>query len=86
MYLMPANLDYSVKYNFIQHKLSKGLMCAGEDGWDIKLALKHIINDTTLSFTKKDKELAEILLTAFEGREKLQEEHFQIHCKGLGMK
>ena len=61
-------------------------MWAGEDGWDIKLALNHIIKDTTLSFTNQDKELAQILLTAFEGRIKMQEEHFQIHLKRLGMK
>ena len=86
MYLLPANLDFSVKYNFIMNKIGRSLMCMGEEGWDIKKSLHHIIEDKDLSFTSQDKELAQIVLNAFQAYPKMQNEHFKIHCKGLGIK
>ena len=84
MFMLPSNLDFWVKYNFIMNTLGKGLMKQGENGWDICESLRYITN-TPESFTKVEQELAEIVLSGIEGKPKLQEEYFRIYCKGLGV-
>lgn len=86
MFLMPANLDFSVKYNFIMNALQKSLMCQGENGWDIKESLKFIINTNVPDFTLEEKAISEIVLSALEENPKMQEEHFRVYCKGLGVR
>lgn len=84
MYMLPSNLDFCVKYNFIMHTLGKSLMKQNENGWDIWESLRYII-DSPKVFTKVEQELAEIVLSGIEGKPKLQEEYFRIYCKGLGV-
>lgn len=86
MFLLPANLDFCVKYNFIMHTLEKSLMSQSTHGADITYALRNIIENEEDGYTQIDKELAEVVLSALDGRDKIREEHFKIHCKGLGVR
>lgn len=79
MYLLPANLDFSVKYSFIMNSLGKALTYQDKKGWDIKESLKFIINTTDFGYTNADKQLAQLVLSAIQGRPEIQEEHFRIH-------
>jgi hypothetical protein len=86
MYLLPANLDSSVKYGFIMNTLQKSLLYQGQQGWDITGSLKHIIEYENAGYSEVDIELAKIVLSAIEDRPDIQDEHFRIHSKGLGVK
>ena len=58
----------------------------GQDtkGWNIQETLRTIIKEDW--YNTQEKELAEILLSAFRGRTNMQEDYFKIHCKGLGVR
>ena len=86
MYLLPTNLDFWVKYDFIMHTLQKSVMCQGANGWDIKECLKYIVSSNDIEYTTADKEISEIMLSAIETRPDIQEKYLKIHCKGLGVR
>ena len=65
--------------------LGKALACQGNNGWDIRESLNFIINAEDIGYSKADKELAEIVLSALKAQPGSQEENFKIHCKGLGV-
>lgn len=82
--LLPSNLDLKVKYSFIMNSLQKALIDQNRNGWNILCSLRTIMNGD--NYSKIDKQLAEILLKALEGRQEIQDEFFRIHCKGLGVR
>jgi bifunctional pyridoxal-dependent enzyme with beta-cystathionase and maltose regulon repressor activities len=67
------------------HKLEKAIMQQGKEGWNILEALNFIMNSDDFGYTSQDKELAEIVYSAIEGRKALRDENFRIHSKGLGV-
>lgn len=50
------------------------------------MSLKHIVEYENAGYSDVDKELAHIVLSAIEDRPDIQDEHFRIHSKGLGVR
>lgn len=64
--------------------LQRALIDQNRNGWNILESLKTILNGA--NYTQIEKELAEILMNALEGRQDIQDDYFKIHCKGLGVR
>lgn len=78
VFMLPANLDFQVKYSFIMNALERSIIQQNENGWDITAALKHIIRSYE-DFSQVDRELAEIVLSGLENKPHLQDKHFRIY-------
>eukprot|EP01022_Parablepharisma_sp_SALTPOND_P024251 TRINITY_DN533_c0_g1_i1.p1 TRINITY_DN533_c0_g1~~TRINITY_DN533_c0_g1_i1.p1 ORF type:complete len:922 (-),score=79.49 TRINITY_DN533_c0_g1_i1:3007-5772(-) len=82
--VMPKNVSDQTVGRFVEETVNKALQRQGKVGWDIRNALKCIINDTQNSFTDLDKKMASQLLKIVqENRQGI--EAFKVHSKGIGV-
>jgi len=84
--LLPKDMPMAVKSQFVEMKLVYACQQQGENGFDIREALRFIIDiKDHPRFNESDRDLAKRLLRAINNCRKKNEEHFKVHSKGLGI-
>ena len=59
IYLLPKNIPSKLQSDFIENKLVFAIQQQGERGYDIREALRFMVNDiTNTRFTEFDREIA----------------------------
>ena len=86
--ICPRDIDRS---HFVEKKLIYAIQQQGENGFDILISLKYImnadLNDEILSqkYTEQDKETAGVVYDAINNLPDKNKFHFRIHSKGVGI-
>ena len=84
--LLPINIPQKIKSDFIENKVVFAIQQQGDKGFDVREALKYILNEKDHSrFKEFDREMASILLAGINMVKDTIERHFRVHSKGIGI-